>query len=442
MDNVPKAFLSFGWEDDNIEVVRPSGGTTEYLLHFDVIADALRGAYVELGFGTGDRFVSAATIFPALDFDVPIPSAPAPTSDAFSTIVHQPYLIQYSGGTADGFVTNFASFSIDVPDLPLSVNNYYLPEELPSNLPAGAAVFTLRQREGFAVVPEPGSATVLPICGLLAGIGYRVRQRKLNGQRMWLLLLLPLMMTTTPARADLRDGLISYWPFDGNGTDASGSDRDLTLQGQVGFASGRFDQALDMHKNQNTYALRLVDDAAYDFGANNFTIQTWVQYYSTNTEQVLIDKYTGEGGWTLTKLDSNAYRFHADSAFTTPSQTIATNVWHHLISRRSSGQLQIWRNGSSILTASIGTIANSAEPLHIGRRNPVELRDFSMNGRLDEVAIWNRALTDNEIAFLYNGGLGNPVIPVPEPSATVFVVCALLGLLSHNAHRRVPGTVC
>jgi hypothetical protein len=53
-------------------------------------------------------------------------------------------------------------------------------------------------------------------------------------------------------------------------------------------------------------------------------------------------------------------------------------------------------------------------PLYIGRRNPDDKRDFGMNGRLDEVAIWNRALSDSEIAHLYNGGLGNPVATVPS----------------------------
>jgi hypothetical protein len=35
---------------------------------------------------------------------------------------------------------------------------------------------------------------------------------------------------------------------------------------------------------------------------------------------------------------------------------------------------------------------------------------MSLDGRLDEVAIWNRALSNDEIAYLYNAGLGNPVM--------------------------------
>ena len=42
------------------------------------------------------------------------------------------------------------------------------------------------------------------------------------------------------------DALVAYYPFDGETTDFSGSDRDGTLQGAAGFAPGRFDDALDL----------------------------------------------------------------------------------------------------------------------------------------------------------------------------------------------------
>ena len=61
-----------------------------------------------------------------------------------------------------------------------------------------------------------------------------------------------------------------------------------------------------------------------------------------------------------------------------------------------------------------------------------------MNGRLDEVAIWNRALLDSEIAHLYNGGLGNPVFPVPEPATLVLLIYVAAGCCSGRAapHRK------
>jgi hypothetical protein len=103
----------------------------------------------------------------------------------------------------------------------------------------------------------------------------------------------------------LQQGLIGYWPFNGNGTDQSGNGRDLGLAGGVGFAQGLFGQALDLHDNGKQYAARPSDDSVYDFGSSDFTVQVWVNFNTTTgREQTLIEKWVGAAGpgWTLTKL--------------------------------------------------------------------------------------------------------------------------------------------
>ena len=278
-----------------------------------------------------------------------------------------------------------------------------------------------------AAIPEPASAALCLLVLLCFELsesviarrrGTKCRAALAHCERLslsCLVALLALMIAPRQANADLTEGLISYWPFDGNGTDVSPFDRDLTLQGGVGYATGLFGQALDMHNNPSTYAQRLIDDEAYDFGGTDFTVQVWVNYYSTIFEQVLVEKFTGgEGpGWTLTKIDADDFQFYSDEGFNSPNQTISPNVWHQVLVRRTESQLQVWRDGETVVNASLGIISNTTTPLYVGRRNPADPRIFSMDGRLDEVAIWNRALADSEIAHLYNGGFGNPVVPPP-----------------------------
>jgi hypothetical protein len=45
-----------------------------------------------------------------------------------------------------------------------------------------------------------------------------------------------------------------------------------------------------------------------------------------------------------------------------------------------------------------------------------------MDGRIDDVAIWEIALAPFEAAYLYNGGDGRPVIETQSTSGTLFVV--------------------
>jgi hypothetical protein len=105
------------------------------------------------------------------------------------------------------------------------------------------------------------------------------------------------------ARADVTDGLLGYWPFDGHGGDQSGAGRHLDVYGAAPYSDGLFGQALDLQNNPNQYAQRPVNDAAFNFGAADFTVQAWVNYYRTFAipEQTLVEKFDG-AGWTLTSF--------------------------------------------------------------------------------------------------------------------------------------------
>jgi len=75
--------------------------------------------------------------------------------------------------------------------------------------------------------------------------------------------------------------------------------------------------------------------------------------------------------------------------------------------RRTGSRLDLFHNGSVAGTFTInGSITDTDMPLLIGKRNSLDGRGFPMNGRVDEVAIWNRSLTDEEVALLYNNGHG------------------------------------
>jgi hypothetical protein len=210
-------------------------------------------------------------------------------------------------------------------------------------------------------------------------------------------------------------GLIGYWPFDGNGDDLVNG-RTLTLMGGAGFAGGLFGQALDLHGNASQYATRPMDDAVFDFGANDFTVQAWMNYNNTGGEQIVVEKYiTGGGpGWTLTKLGGNSLHWYSAPSvvMTSGGLTIANSVWHHMVARRRGSSFAIFYDGVSIVTGTnAAAIADTSNPLLVGRRNMMDGRPFALDGRVDELAIWSRALTDAEITALYNSGAGRRVLP-------------------------------
>jgi hypothetical protein len=207
-------------------------------------------------------------------------------------------------------------------------------------------------------------------------------------------------------------GLLGYWPFDGDGADASGAGRDLTLVGAPTFAAGRRGQALDLHGDPSQYATRLVNDPALDLGDADFTIQAWVRHHTTQGF-VLAEKLTGMGeqGWTFGGSYNTAGLFYTSAGYAAKSADLVTGVWHHLVAVRSGGQLTLTYDGIAGTPVAIGTIPTSVNPLLVGRRNDSDARDAysALDGSLDDLAIWSRALGPAEIAYLYNRGAGAPV---------------------------------
>jgi hypothetical protein len=237
--------------------------------------------------------------------------------------------------------------------------------------------------------------------------------------------------------AGLLTDLQVYYQFNGNGNDSSGNGRNLDLFGGVGFAPGLFGQALDLHRNNSQFAQRPVDDLILNLGPTDFTIQTWVNFNSTDDEQTLIEKYFGSGGpgWTLTKLPDDVIRFSVGPTppfdLDTPPLSIPTGVWHNVTVRHSGGTFDLFFDGTKAATRTdFPPIQATSMPLLIGKRNDLDGRGFPVDGRIDETAIWTRALSDGELAALYNGGRGMVLTVVPEPSSLTLLGLGLLASLS------------
>ena len=213
---------------------------------------------------------------------------------------------------------------------------------------------------------------------------------------------------------ELEDGLLGYWPFDLGGEDLVAG-RALDLAGGATIVTGPSalrGGALQLQTDDD-YAVRSADDEDFDFGASDFTVQLWVSYDDLQGEQVLVEKFTGGSGpgWTLTRIgDSLQFYWWGGSVNTVP-HPLVTHRYFHVVVRRAGPELQVFFDGAPMANAPISTIEGSANPLLVGRRNSGDPRGFGTRGRIDELAIWARGLSDTELALLFNGGLGHPLVP-------------------------------
>ena len=219
----------------------------------------------------------------------------------------------------------------------------------------------------------------------------------------------------TPVLESLRDGLIGYWKFEDNGDDSSLSRYKLNLQPGMQYESGmRGSRAPRVPREDKYYIRGSVDFAEYDFGDRTFTLQVWVKFNSQTHQQVLLEKVDGPG-WTLTKLRDHRLRFDAGPIGVTSDviEAFEKDGWHQVVVRRREQPTD--RHVTELFVDSYlvaqrpayrksETIPDSPEPLLIGKRWKHDDKGF--DGWIDEVAIWNRGLSEVERASLWGDGRG------------------------------------
>ncbi len=212
------------------------------------------------------------------------------------------------------------------------------------------------------------------------------------------------------------NGLVGYWPFNGNANDESGNGNHGTVNGATLTAdrNGNTNSAYSFDGvNDN---IIIASDEILNVGTSDFSISIF--FRSENlTNACLIGKrsYSLGNGYSIFLQNNALYGQLIDenSASQSPGCNFNTteNQWHHYVVTfdRDNNQLAymdgIFCDYVGILDES-GNIVNETD-LFIGFFQPPGndcwTGCYFFNGQLDDIAIYNRALTQEEITALYNG---------------------------------------
>jgi len=233
---------------------------------------------------------------------------------------------------------------------------------------------------------------------------------------------MPLVVRSMPAgRSQVpTTGLLAYWTFEVDGRDDAGS-FDLTLQGGLAnTADGALGAALEFPNDASKIAVREADASAFNFGGSDFSVALWARWASVSGEQVLLDKcdnMCAGPGWTLTKLSNQTVLLHP--LVQTGANAVVAGQWYHIAVVREGSTARLYLNGTQVAQATgVGSIGASSAPLWIGER--VGPQTFPMNGSLDEVGVWTRALTATEVAALAVASPpGAPTVSAMAPTRAI-----------------------
>lgn len=256
---------------------------------------------------------------------------------------------------------------------------------------------------------------------------------------------LVVLLMAASARADYTENLAGWWNFDASGgsqVDSSSNGNTGTLVGGV-WQSSYAGRTGVIYFDGNDDYVQVLHSASLSLTAN-LTITAWVNVADLSVQRSIISKtgnniytepywnhpapydfYLTNGTGNQALLRGNGYYTNTKSA--TGTSGVSLNDWHHVAVSMSGTSVAFYIDGVAAGTGTINTtMGDAGGPVYIGnRRDQISGGSGPMdfNGYLDDVRIYNTALSQSEIQSV-----------IPEPGSILLVVSGALFLASRRRH--------
>jgi len=211
-------------------------------------------------------------------------------------------------------------------------------------------------------------------------------------------------------------------------SDVSGYGNNGTVSGATWTTSGKYGNALTFN---GTSARVTINNAASLQLTSEMTLEAWV--YPTTVNSLWRDViYKGNDNYYLSGTSSNSSRPAAGAILggvygeVYGTTALTANTWAHLAATYDGATMRLYVNGVQVASrVQTGAIATSTNPLQIGGDS---LYGQYFAGRIDEVRIYNRALSVAEIQSDMSSALGAGPPDTQSPSAPGNLVATALGV--------------
>ena len=225
------------------------------------------------------------------------------------------------------------------------------------------------------------------------------------------------------AQVNLSQGLVAYYPFNGNANDESGNGFNGTVSNAV-LTNDRFGVDDKAYNFNGTSSVIQADITSIPLGNTSRTISVWARG-NDDKSQMTIAGYGDAAGTAYDAFDINYFKYsllaghgsgividfdldylYSDSTF--------YDEWKHIVAvyddQTSSCSLYINNSLISSELLTLNTLNVNDTKFNIGAKNVLSGLWRYFEGDIDDVCVYNRALNQEEITALYNGA--NPVLNI------------------------------
>jgi hypothetical protein len=211
-------------------------------------------------------------------------------------------------------------------------------------------------------------------------------------------------------------GILGWYPFNGDSDDESGGGNDMVLYGGPTLSADRFGTALSCYYMDGMNDYMVTQNKNFDASTNHSisiwfrlddAARRWQTIYNTDIHRIECVTYN----WFLTQGFDIALGDGADWTITddtynnldTFNLPLKKTSWNHLVTVKDGLTWYFYLNGRLEYTNLVtGDPSNTLSSLRFGAidyMGPYE----QLKGYLDDIGVWNRALTGKEVETLYLG---------------------------------------
>ncbi|AFH47900.1 5'-Nucleotidase domain protein [Ignavibacterium album JCM 16511] len=236
------------------------------------------------------------------------------------------------------------------------------------------------------------------------------------------------------------DSLIAYFPFNGNANDESVFHNNGSAVNAL-LTTDRFaNQDAAYYFNGSDSRIQVPENSLYDFGFGDFTMSAWVNVSVFGTSRIVSAGYDeNDNIWGLGfgthpvwgngirinyfLYSGNEFRdFSSDEIF-----NYLPGEWTFVTVSKSADQIKFYKDGKLAGTQTINYPSNSNSLMSIGCRqySSGNFQEF-FNGKIDEVKIFNKSFSNQEIFQMYKSTTSAPNLQSPANNAIVNTLTPLL----------------
>ncbi|MHC4143480.1 MAG: LamG domain-containing protein [Planctomycetota bacterium] len=221
--------------------------------------------------------------------------------------------------------------------------------------------------------------------------------------------------------------LMGWWTFDGHTQDISGNGRHGTIHGSPTFVPGVFGEALHFEANPDYVT---IDGYKGVLGTSAYSIACWVKTTNTAQQQIMHWGTDSNGQRVEFRIQANRLRISGGGGNVQGDTDVTDGEWHHVAAAvienasASSGDVTFYVDGQDDTQETTNAIhwdivPNATLDVTIGMRPTRPDRYFI--GDIDEVLLYEKTLTPEEILQIIEGGGAEPYPfaygPSPEDGA-------------------------